>query len=347
MRRRRRARHAAGLVGTIQATEAVKLILGIGEPLVGRLLLFDALAMRFRELKVRKNPDCVVCGPRPSVTRLIDYEAFCGTSPGARTAAPSGLVPTVHGHLPELNRRGAEGSCRDRGEKLVLVDVREPREWAISDLGDSVKIPLGTLPPESRQALEGRRDRRLLPHGRPQRQRRRVPARARLRKGPQPRRRHQSRGRSGSTSPCRGTEPEAVRRTRPGPPRGRTRRISLCLGAEVALRRGRRGRGRLVASRPRAALPLGDDALAARRHGRDRPRLHGFAGEAALRRNRRLRPRGRSAAAGRRRRRRSLPSGRARGARGRAAYIRSNAFCFSPCVSAVTSRYARAGTFLS
>ena len=149
--------------------------------------------MRFRELKVRKNPDCVVCGPRPSVTRLIDYEAFCGTSPGAGAAAPSGIVPTVHGHLPELTVEELK-QLQDRGEKLVLVDVREPREWAISDLGDSVKIPLGTLPRESRQALEGRRDRRLLPHRRPQRQRRRVPARERLRKGPQPRRRHQQVG---------------------------------------------------------------------------------------------------------------------------------------------------------
>ncbi len=132
-----------GLLGVIQASETVKLILSAGEPLIGRLLLVDALAMRFRELKVRKNPDCVVCGPRPSVTRLIDYEAFCGTGPGA--AAPSGIVPSVHGHLPELTVEELK-QLQDRGEKLVLVDVREPREWAISDLGESVKIPLGTLP---------------------------------------------------------------------------------------------------------------------------------------------------------------------------------------------------------
>jgi adenylyltransferase/sulfurtransferase len=130
-----------GLLGVIQATETVKLLLGTGEPLVGRLLLVDALSMRFRELKVRRNPDCVLCGPRPTVTRLIDYEAFCGAGPGAR---PSGIVPPVH-HVPELSVEELK-QLRDRGEKLVLVDVREPREWAISDLGDSVKIPLGTLP---------------------------------------------------------------------------------------------------------------------------------------------------------------------------------------------------------
>ena len=131
-----------GLLGVIQATETVKLLLGAGEPLVGRLLLVDALSMRFRELKVRKNPDCVVCGPRPTVTRLIDYEAFCGVGSGA---APSGIVRPVHAHVPELSVEDLK-ALRDRGEKLVLVDVREPREWAISDLTESVKIPLGSLP---------------------------------------------------------------------------------------------------------------------------------------------------------------------------------------------------------
>jgi adenylyltransferase/sulfurtransferase len=136
-----------GLLGVIQATETVKLLLGAGEPLVGRLLLVDALAMRFRELRVRRNPDCVVCGPRPTVTRLIDYEAFCGVGAGAAAAAPSGIVPTVR--VPELSVDELKAEL-DRGRKLVLVDVREPREWAISDLSESVKIPLGTLP----QSLE-------------------------------------------------------------------------------------------------------------------------------------------------------------------------------------------------
>jgi adenylyltransferase/sulfurtransferase len=130
-----------GLLGTIQAAETIKLVLGVGEPLVGRLLLVDALGMRFRELKVRRNPDCAVCGPRPTVTRLIDYEAFCGEPP----APASGIVPPMHGHVEEVSVEELK-QMRDRGDPLVLVDVREPREWAISDLPDSVKIPLGTLP---------------------------------------------------------------------------------------------------------------------------------------------------------------------------------------------------------
>jgi adenylyltransferase/sulfurtransferase len=142
-----------GLLGVIQATETVKLLLGAGEPLIGRLLLVDALSMRFRELKVRRNPECVVCGPRPTVTKLIDYEAFCSVGAdegaGATGSAPSsGIVPRVH-HVPELSVDELKAEL-DRGEKLVLVDVREPREWAISDLSKSVKIPLGTLP----QSLE-------------------------------------------------------------------------------------------------------------------------------------------------------------------------------------------------
>ena len=130
-----------GLIGTIQASETIKLILSAGEPLIGRLLLVDALGMRFRELKVRKNPDCAVCGPRPTVTRLIDYEAFCGTAPAS---PPSGILPAMH-HVDEVTVEELK-AIRDRGDAIVLVDVREPREWAISDLADSVKIPLGTLP---------------------------------------------------------------------------------------------------------------------------------------------------------------------------------------------------------
>jgi adenylyltransferase/sulfurtransferase len=134
-----------GLLGVIQATETVKLLLGTGDPLVGRLMLVDALAMRFRELKIRKDPDCAVCGPRPTVTRLIDYESFCGEAP----AAASGIVPPMRGNIPEVSVEELK-QIRDRGDAVVLVDVREPREWAISDLADSVKIPLGALP----QSLE-------------------------------------------------------------------------------------------------------------------------------------------------------------------------------------------------
>ncbi len=126
-----------GLLGVIQATETIKLVLGSGEPLVGRLLLVDALSMRFRELKLRKNPECVVCGPNPTVTKLIDYEEFCGVRQEDATSRASAIPVITVEELKEM---------RDRGEDLVLVDVREPHEFAICAFPDSVKIPLGTLP---------------------------------------------------------------------------------------------------------------------------------------------------------------------------------------------------------
>ncbi|HEV2064369.1 MAG TPA: molybdopterin-synthase adenylyltransferase MoeB, partial [Thermoanaerobaculia bacterium] len=122
-----------GLLGVLQATEVVKLILGAGEPLIGRLLLVDALSMRFRELKLRKNPDCVICGRNPTVTKLIDYEAFCGVEPEAPATG-----------IPEITVEELKG-LRDRRAAFVLVDVREPHEIAISSFPDSVKIPLGSL----------------------------------------------------------------------------------------------------------------------------------------------------------------------------------------------------------
>jgi sulfur-carrier protein adenylyltransferase/sulfurtransferase len=125
-----------GLLGVIQATETIKLLLGAGEPLVGRLLLVDALTMRFRELALRKNPECVVCGPNPTVRELIDYEAFCGI-PQAAAAEPAGLPEITVEELKAL---------RDRKEDFVLVDVREPHEVAICSFSESLKIPLGTLP---------------------------------------------------------------------------------------------------------------------------------------------------------------------------------------------------------
>jgi molybdopterin/thiamine biosynthesis adenylyltransferase/rhodanese-related sulfurtransferase len=127
-----------GLLGTMQAVETLKILLGAGEPLIGRLVMVDALSMRFRELTIRKNPDCVVCGPRPTVTKLVDYEAFCGESPLVSS-------PSMFGRVPEISVEDLK-ALRDRGERLVLVDVREPHEYPISDLPDSVKIPLGTLP---------------------------------------------------------------------------------------------------------------------------------------------------------------------------------------------------------
>jgi adenylyltransferase/sulfurtransferase len=123
-----------GLVGVIQATETIKLILGSGEPLVGRLLLIDALAMRFRELKLRKNPDCPVCGQHPTVKELIDYNQFCGIR-GEESAAATMADMTPE----ELKRR------LDAGEDLFVLDVREPHEYQICNLGGYL-IPLNDLP---------------------------------------------------------------------------------------------------------------------------------------------------------------------------------------------------------
>ncbi len=127
-----------GIIGVIQATEALKLIAGIGEPLIGRFLIYDALKMRFRELKVPKDPDCPVCGPNPTVTRLIDYEQFCGIHP----AAPES---TVVNNATEIT--AVEFKQRlDRGDHLTIVDVREPNEYQINRIPGSVLIPLGDVP---------------------------------------------------------------------------------------------------------------------------------------------------------------------------------------------------------
>ena len=124
-----------GLVGIIQATETIKLILGSGEPLIGRLLLVDALAMRFRELKLRKNPDCPACGTHPTVTELIDYNQFCGIR-GEEAAAPSTMKDMT---VEELKQR------LDKGDDLFVLDVREPHEYQICNLGGHL-IPLNDLP---------------------------------------------------------------------------------------------------------------------------------------------------------------------------------------------------------
>jgi molybdopterin/thiamine biosynthesis adenylyltransferase/rhodanese-related sulfurtransferase len=124
-----------GLVGLIQATETIKLILGAGEPLVGRLLLVDALAMRFRELKLRKNPDCPACGTRPTVTELIDYNQFCGIR-GEEEAAPTTKRDMT---VEEFKQR------LDKGDDLFVLDVREPHEYQICNLGGHL-IPLNDLP---------------------------------------------------------------------------------------------------------------------------------------------------------------------------------------------------------
>ena len=125
-----------GTVGLIQATEAVKLILGIGEPLVGRLLLYDALAMRFRELKIRRSPECPVCGDHPTVTKLIDYNQFCGV-PQQQASQPATGGAEIE---------PAEVKAKiDRGEPIVLVDVREVHEYQICRIPGAKLIPLGEL----------------------------------------------------------------------------------------------------------------------------------------------------------------------------------------------------------
>jgi len=125
-----------GLVGVIQATEAIKLILGAGEPLIGRLLMVDALAMSFRTLKLRKNPECPMCGAHPTIKKLIDYEQFCGI-PAAGHAEPT--VNANDMTPEELKKR------LDAGEDLFVLDVREPNEYQIANLGGYL-IPLGDLP---------------------------------------------------------------------------------------------------------------------------------------------------------------------------------------------------------
>jgi len=130
-----------GIIGTLQALEGIKLVLGAGDAMIGRLLLFDALMMRFRELKLRKDPDCVICGANPTIRGLIDYDEFCGVPAFAAAGAADGdAVPAIT--VMELKQR------LDRGDPLTLIDVREPHEWDIANLEEygARLIPLGSLP---------------------------------------------------------------------------------------------------------------------------------------------------------------------------------------------------------
>ncbi|HYU90128.1 MAG TPA: molybdopterin-synthase adenylyltransferase MoeB [Gemmatimonadales bacterium] len=133
-----------GIIGSIQAMETIKLILGAGQPLIGRLVLFDALKLQFRELKLEKDPDCPVCGTHPTVTELIDYQAFCGIG-----AEPSydGVEITAHELRDEWQRH----------PDLLVVDVREPHEHEIAHIDGAVLIPLGELPDRLGE-LDGHRE---------------------------------------------------------------------------------------------------------------------------------------------------------------------------------------------
>ncbi|GAA1518613.1 adenylyltransferase/sulfurtransferase MoeZ [Sphaerisporangium rubeum] len=120
-------------IGSIQVNEAIKVITGVGEPLVGRLMIYDALEMKYRDVKVRKDPECPLCGKNPSITELIDYEAFCGTISEEAQEAASGSTITAQ-ELKEM---------QDRGDDIYLVDVREQNEYEIVSIPGAVLIPKG------------------------------------------------------------------------------------------------------------------------------------------------------------------------------------------------------------
>jgi molybdopterin/thiamine biosynthesis adenylyltransferase/rhodanese-related sulfurtransferase/molybdopterin converting factor small subunit len=136
-----------GVIGVLQGIETIKLVLGLGESMIGRLLLFDALALSFRELALRKDPDCPLCGSKPTITALVDYEAFCGLAPVEQAEAAA---------------RTVEISARELGQALggadapVLIDVREPSEWEIARIPGATLIPLNSLPARVSELDSGR-----------------------------------------------------------------------------------------------------------------------------------------------------------------------------------------------
>ena len=140
-----------GIIGCIQAAETLKLLLGIGEPLVGRLLLFDALGMRWREMRLRKNPQCALCGESPTIRTLIDYEQFCGVR--TAEAVPAATLATIT--PAELDRR------RSSGDDIFVLDVREPTEWQICHIAGAILIPLTQL---EQRTSEVPRDRDVVVH---------------------------------------------------------------------------------------------------------------------------------------------------------------------------------------
>jgi sulfur-carrier protein adenylyltransferase/sulfurtransferase len=129
-----------GVIGSLQALEAIKLVTGIGTPLIGRLLLFDGMRLQFREIALTKDPECAVCGPHPTVTGLIDYEVFCGV----------GAPPAANGEISATDAAAARG----RERSVVLLDVREPFEWDIVHVDGARHVPLRDLPARLRE-LDG------------------------------------------------------------------------------------------------------------------------------------------------------------------------------------------------
>ena len=134
-----------GIIGTIQATETIKLILGAGRTLAGRLLLFDALEMRFREMKLFRDPQCPICGDHPTIHELIDYQQFCGVGPAEEVTTTADIV------VEELKAK------LDRNDEILILDVREPQEYQINRIPGSILIPLGDLP-QRVQELDGARE---------------------------------------------------------------------------------------------------------------------------------------------------------------------------------------------
>jgi sulfur-carrier protein adenylyltransferase/sulfurtransferase len=154
-----------GVIGTIQATETIKLLLGAGSTLAGRLLLYDAWAMRFRELKLRRDPECPVCGDHPTVRELIDYDQFCGIAPqpapgaqGTTTATTAAEAPVPEVTVQELNARLTSGA------PVFLLDVREPNEFQICRIPGSTLIPLGQVASRLDEITAGAAGREILVH---------------------------------------------------------------------------------------------------------------------------------------------------------------------------------------
>jgi adenylyltransferase/sulfurtransferase len=146
-----------GLVGVIQATEVIKLILGKGTPLIGRLLLVDSLNMRFRELKLRRNPECPICGDNPTLTQLIDYQQFCGIVP--EPPPTSSQEPVLKNGIPQITVKELKRRI-DAGENVQLIDVREPFEYQIAQIGGKL-IPQNDVP---NRLSEIDRDREVIVH---------------------------------------------------------------------------------------------------------------------------------------------------------------------------------------
>jgi sulfur-carrier protein adenylyltransferase/sulfurtransferase len=142
-----------GVIGVIQATESIKLLTGVGNPLIGRFMIYDALNMKFRELKLRKDPDCPVCGTHPTVTKLIDYDQFCGIVPAAQDHSAGATVSATEITPVELKAK------LDAGQTPFILDVREPNEYQINKIAGSTLIPLGELP---RRYQELPKDRQII-----------------------------------------------------------------------------------------------------------------------------------------------------------------------------------------